>query len=223
MRVTLSPEGVESKVLQIDVRREALAGVGDGAVPRAAAEVAGDGALRLGRGEPGEALPRRRARPVALALGAGQRGGEGHAHPGRAESALRGVEAREARVHGVEPVPAAPEPLGGGDRAVVEAVRQGEAGGRGGVRHLVRRRVVRREQHRARAAPAFAAAELGAGEAGSGAEEVEEGGARVVAVAELEALAVDREHHRHGAGGGARMRCEYQNPVPIPCVIGFLI
>jgi hypothetical protein len=36
----------------------------------------------------------------------------------------------------------------------VEAMRQGEAGGRRGVGHLVRRRVVRREQHHARAAPA---------------------------------------------------------------------
>jgi hypothetical protein len=61
-------------------------------------------------------------------------------------------------------------------------------------------------------ARAFAAAELGSGEAGAGAEEVEEGGARVVAVAELEALAVDREHHRHRAEG---MRCEYRNPVPM--------
>lgn len=101
-------------------------------------------------------------------------------------------------MHGVEPVPAVAEPLGGGDGAVVEAARQGEARGRSGVGHLVRRRVVRREQHHARAAPTFAAAELGAGEAGAGAEEVEEGGARVdaVAVAELEALAVDREDHR---------------------------
>jgi hypothetical protein len=32
----------------------------------------------------------------------------------------------------------------------------------------------------------------------------------LVAVAELEALAVDREHHRHRAEG---MRCEYRNPV----------
>jgi hypothetical protein len=36
----------------------------------------------------------------------------------------------------------------------VEAVHQGEAGGRRGVGHLVGRRVVRREQHHARAAPA---------------------------------------------------------------------
>ena len=66
---------------------------------------------------------------------------------------------------------------------------------------------------------AFAAAELGAGEAGAGAEEVEEGGARiVVAVAELEALAVDREdHRRHRAEAEAGMgsRCGYRNPIPI--------
>ena len=143
------PEGVEAQVLQIHVGREALAGVGDGAVPRAAAEVARHRTLRLGRREPGGPLGRRRP-PLALGLGACERGGEGHAHPGRAEAALRGVEPREALVHGV----AAAEPLGGGDRAVVEPVHQRQAGARRGVRHRARRRVVGGEQHHARAAPA---------------------------------------------------------------------
>jgi len=44
---------------------------------------------------------------------------------------------------------------------------------------------------------AFAAAELGPGEAGAGAEELEEGGAGVhVPLAELHPLAVHREDHR---------------------------
>jgi hypothetical protein len=48
---------------------------------------------------------------------------------------------------------------------------------------------------------AFAAAELGAGEAGAGAEELEEGGAGVhVPLTELHALAVDREDRRRGGG-----------------------
>ena len=49
-------------------------------------------------------------------------------------------------MHGVEAVPAVPEPLGGGDHAVVEAVSQGAVGACRSVGHLVGRRVVRREQ-----------------------------------------------------------------------------
>ena len=135
------------------------------------------------------------------------------------------MEARESRVHGVEPVAAVPEPLGGGDRAVVKPVHKGQARAHGGVRDLVGRRVVRGEQHYARAAPTFAAAELGAGEAGAGADEVEEGGARVVATAELEAPAVDgkdrrgrrrlrrRGSHRAEAKRGERFAC--RNPIPM--------
>lgn len=195
MGVPLPPEGVEAQVLQIHVSREALAGVGDRAVPRAAAEISRHGPLRLSRREPREPLGRG-GPPPRLGLGPRERGGEGHAHPGRAEAALRGVEPREPLVHGVEAA-AAPEPLGGGHGAVMKAVHQREAGARRRVRHRARRRVVGGEEHHARAASAFAAAELGPGEAGAGAEELEERGAGVhVPLAELNPLPVYSQDRR---------------------------
>jgi hypothetical protein len=77
-------------------------------------------------------------------------------------------------------------------------------------------------------ARAFAAAELGAGEPGAGAEEIEERHAGIhVPVPELEALAVDGEHHRlsrrcrgRRRGGRRSHRAKERrgaclNPIPI--------
>jgi hypothetical protein len=75
-------------------------------------------------------------------------------------------------------------------------------------------------------ARAFAAAELGAGEPGAGAEEIEERHAGIhVPVPELEALAVDGEHHRLSRRGrrrggrrshrAAEKRGACRDPIPI--------
>jgi hypothetical protein len=83
-------------------------------------------------------------------------------------------------VHGVEAsaAPAAPEPLGGGDGAVVEPVHQREAGARRRVRHRARRRVVRGEQHHARAASACRNGEGPGSSSSKSRNETEERGGR---------------------------------------------
>ncbi|TVU44687.1 hypothetical protein EJB05_04136, partial [Eragrostis curvula] len=138
--VTLLPEAVEAQILEVNVGREALAGINNGPVPGTAAEIAGDSRLGLGSGELGEAG--RRSGATSLLVGLDERGEDGHAHAGRAEAALRGMEAGEALLHGVVAIPGVADALAGGDRAAVHAVKQRQAGARRELGHLVGGRVV---------------------------------------------------------------------------------
>ena len=119
-----------------------------------------------------------------------------HHEAGRAVAALRAVEGGDPELHGIERLASRPDALGRRDDGAVQRDEWTQAGVDGRVLDALPGGVPARQHHRARAAAALAAGELGAGEADRVVAEPVDEQRRRIGMLEGHAAAVDVEEQR---------------------------